>query len=108
MITDTKRVYEESIEATGSIAELDLEDAGRTGRGLHIGLNIEGSEAASYAIDVGGPDGNGGIHWFTDVQTYDGVSEVADAWTHTARYLRLRVTSAASAGSTAQVYLSEE
>lgn len=105
-------------EATNSIETLPIDS---TGELAHfritnpmdddpptVGLNIDGDEAASYAVDVGGRNNESDpITWFTDEATYSSTSRVSDAWIQTETFMRIRVTSAASAGSEATLYVAQ-
>lgn len=92
-----------SIDATGEVATFDTEES--RAHDKTIGLNIDGDDTADYEIDIGGPDGSGGITWFTGEVTYSSTAEVRDGWQQAERYVRIRVTTAASAGSEATIYL---
>lgn len=92
-----------SIDSTGEIATFHLSD---TDEPAHtIGLNLDGDEAASYAVDLGAQDSGESTTWFTDEVTYDSVSQIRDGWVQAEERLRIRVTTAASAGSEATLYL---
>lgn len=80
------------IDATGEIFEANVEIA------KLVSINIDGTETADYALDVS-PDGS---TWFTAEATYSG-SDIRDSFELTDRHVRIRVTTAASAGSTADI-----
>lgn len=92
-----------SIDSTGEVATFDVKES--HAHDETIGLNIDGTEATDYAVDLGGPDGNGGITWFTGEVTYSSTAEVRDGWQQAEKYIRIRVTTAASSGSEATIYL---
>lgn len=71
-----------------------------------VGLNIEGTASASYEVDVGVRDGAGGIQWFGPEASYSTVTSVSDGWQQAEQYIRIRVTSAATSGATADVAVS--
>lgn len=91
------------IDSTGEVATFDLGDA--PSQGHVVSLNIDGTTAADYAVDIGVRDGDGGTKWYTDEETYS-ASAISDAWKQSDRFLRLRVTSAAGAGDTADIAVS--
>lgn len=81
-----------AIDATGAVFETNIEQS------ILCSLNIDSTEAATYALDVS-PDGDA---YFTAEETYSG-SDVRDVFELTDRHIRLRVTSTASSGSTADI-----
>lgn len=94
------------IDDTGEVARVNLEEVGRPA--WLIGLSLDDADAAaSYAVDLGVPDGSGGVDWVaTDEVTYSSVTEISDTWDQPERYLRVRVTSAASTDDTARLTVS--
>lgn len=95
------------IDSTGELAHFKvtgpLDDDPAT-----IGLNIDGTDTASYAVDVGAKWDDGTFKWFTDELTFSSTSSVSRGWTQAEPYLRIRVTSAGAAGSEATVYVAKE
>lgn len=92
------------IDGTGEIARYEVSTP--SGGAPTIGLNIDGDDVASYAVDVGGSDSDDeATVWFNDEVTYTDVSSVSDGWVQAEEWVRIRVTSAATAGSEAVVYL---
>ena len=94
----------QDISAEGVIAEADLKGD------VLVSLNIEGTAAASYALDVSatGEDGD----WFKGEETYDqanldDATDIRDSFRFGHRHLRVRVTDPAAAGETADVTISE-
>lgn len=93
--------FEESfdISAQGDIIVLHVREAPQ------VGLQIEATAEADYAVDVG-PDGT---TWFENVETYEAANEdttrIDDGWTQPEEWLRVRVSAAAAAGETADVYV---
>jgi len=81
-----------AIDATGTIAETSVEIA------KLVSVNIVAEETADYALDVS-PDGE---TWFDAEATYSGI-DIRDVFDLTDRFLRVRVTTAASAGATADI-----
>lgn len=81
-----------AIDSTVTVLETNVEQS------LLCSLNIDGTESATYALDVS-PDGD---TYFTAEETYTG-SDIRDVFELTDRYIRVRVTSAASGGSTADI-----
>jgi len=95
---------EQDISAEGVIAEAHIKGD------VLVSLNIEGTAAASYAVDVSasGEDGD----WFQDDRTYnqadvDDATDIRDDFRFGHRHLRVRVTEPAAAGNTADVTISE-
>jgi len=95
-MTATKHVVETfsdvAIDSKDVIASTSINDS------LTVSLNIVGDNTADYALDVSAD----GDTWFEGEETYSG-SDVRDAFDITDRYVRLRVTSAATADSTADI-----
>jgi len=81
-----------SIDSTGEVLEVD------TGGDKAVAVNIEGDATADYALDVG-PDGS---VYFDNEETYSGTS-ISDTFRLPDRYLRLRVTTAASSTDEATI-----
>ena len=103
----TNRLLSKAIDATGELAVFEIrEDVDPDSK--HVGLNIDGGEAASYAVDVGAPDGDGNVVWISQNEAeYTDTADVSDGWRQTEKYMRIRVTTAApTAGTTADVYVS--
>lgn len=103
----TNRLLTKAIDATGELAVFQIR-ANTDPDAKHIGLNIDGDEAASYAVDVGAPDGEGGVRWISQNEAeYTDSASVSDGWRQTEKYLRIRVTTAAATtGSSADLYVS--
>jgi len=80
------------IDQTGEVATVSIGDS------LMMSLNINGDNTADYALDVS----SNGDTWFDAEETYTG-TDIRDAFDITDRYVRLRVTSAATADSTADI-----
>jgi len=80
------------ISGTGEIIRVTIEDS------RLISINIEGDATADYALDVS-PDND---TYFDAEETYSG-TDIRDAFEITDRYLKIRVTSAASSNDTADV-----
>jgi len=80
------------IDATGTVFETNLAQS------VLVSLNIDGTESATYALDVS-PDGD---TYFNAEETYTG-SDIRDVFEITDRYVRVRVTSAGPGGSTADI-----
>jgi len=94
------RIKAADISGIGVILHLELE--GRT----HIELNIRGSAAADYALDVNRiRDADTEADWMQGVNTYTGATDYDDVLRTGAEILRLRVTTAAGVGDTADVLL---
>lgn len=98
-------VHTVPIDATGEVATFEI--SGDWDPAYTIGLNVDGDEAASYAVDLGGKDHNDDtITWFTDETEYDSTARISDAWIQAEEWLRVRVTTAAAtAGSEATIYV---
>jgi|GEM_PF-7106711 hypothetical protein len=100
---DPNQAHTVPIDETGDIATIDVKDS--QAHDETIGLNIDGDADAAYAVDVGGPNGDGGIEWFSDEVTYGLTSRVSDGWVQAEKYVRVRVTDPATTGSEATLYL---
>lgn len=83
------------ISATGEVFSLRIAESPQ------VALQIDGTAGADYAVDVS-PDA---ATWFNGVSTYSAVTRVNDGWTQPEAWVRLRVTAAAAAGETADIYL---
>lgn len=83
-----------AIDSTGEVARLSVAD--------RVGLNIEGTASASYSVDIG-VETSDGFRWFTDEATYSSTADVSDGWQQAEPLVRIRVTSAATAGSEADI-----
>lgn len=93
-----------SIDATGEVATYEI--SGTHPPAQTIGLNIDADEAIDLSVDVGVDDrSTGTITWFDDAVTYTSTSTVRDAWVQAEEWLRIRVTTAGTAGSEATIYL---
>lgn len=68
-----------------------------------VALNIEATEEASYALDISAD----GELWFTDERTYSLTASVSGQFRVAAAYIRVRVTTASSAGQTANITIQE-
>lgn len=68
-----------------------------------VALNIEATEETSYALDISAD----GETWFTDERTYNLTASVSDRFRVAAAYIRVRVTTTASAGETADITIQE-
>ena len=88
----SKQSEDNPIDSTGVVFETSVEIA------RLVSLNIVGSESASYELDVS-PDKE---TWFESEASYEG-DDVRDTFELTDRYVRVRVSTAASAGSTADI-----
>lgn len=88
---------DEPIDTTGVIVEAEI-----PGDAL-VSLNVEGTVATDYQLDVSAD----GETWFEAEATYTGTDSVSDVFELGDRYLRLRVTSAAATGETADVTVQE-
>lgn len=77
-----------------------------TNRVQDAGLYIDASEAASFAVEMGAQRDDGTTRWFGAAREYSSTDSVSDQWTQTEQRLRVTVTTAASGGATADVYLS--
>jgi hypothetical protein len=63
----------------------------------------DGDAAADYALDVSDRKSD----WFTDTETFSGVTSIDDGYYNSHRYVRFRVTSGTGgSGDTADVLLS--
>lgn len=103
----TNSIETVAIDSTGELAHFritgPMDDDPPT-----VGLNIDGDASASYAVDVGSRNDDADpITWFTDEATYSSTTDVSDAWIQTETYMRIRVTSAATAGSEATLYVAK-
>jgi len=103
-IQDETIEEEQDISAEGVIAETQIKGD------VLVSLNIVGTAAASYAVDVSasGEDGD----WFEGEKTYNqadlnDATDIRDAFQFGHRHLRVRVTEPAAAGNTADVTISE-
>ena len=67
-----------------------------------VSVMIDGDESADYALDTGAD----GDNWDEGVATYSG-QQASDTFVLGSRYVRLRVTTAAAAGSQATVTIEE-
>lgn len=93
-----------SIDSTGEVAAYEAK--GSWGTEKTIGLNIDATEAVDWAVDIGGEDeSTETVTWFTDAVTYASTDTVRDSWVQAEEWLRIRVTTAGSAGSEATIYL---
>jgi hypothetical protein len=67
-----------------------------------VSVNIDGDETADYALDVSADNNN----WFEAEETYSG-TDIRDTFRVGDRYLRLRVTTSASANDDARLTVQE-
>lgn len=99
------------IDTTGALSDFAGDGVIRVEGPADIGLQIDATAQADYAIDVGVRQDDGSIRWFTGeieyLQADMDTTTISDAWVHVAEYLRLRVTAAAATGETADIYLAE-
>ena len=86
----------QAIDQTGTV--LSAETYGD----VLVSLNIEATASTDFAVDVSAD----GDTWFENEETYTG-SSIADTFRVGDRYLRVRVTTAASNGETADITLQE-
>lgn len=89
-------VRDGAIDSTGTLLELD------TGGRAEVEVELRASEATDFALDVAGRNGN----WYNDVRTFGAVDTISENLDIGAQQIRIRVTSAASAGATASALLS--
>jgi hypothetical protein len=68
-----------------------------------VALNVEGTESADYAVDISAD----GETWFADGETYSLTTSVSDQFRAAAAYIRVRVTTEASADETADIAIQE-
>lgn len=93
-----------SIDATGEVATYEI--SGTHPPAQTIGLNIDADEAIDLAVDLGVDDeSTDTITWFDDAVTYTGTATIRDAWVQAEEWIRIRVTTAGTAGSQATIYL---
>lgn len=93
--TYSKQVSGEAIDSTGVLLELDT-------RGKRVlDLAVEGTEAADYVLDAS-PDGG---TWFGPYETWTTVSNIHATYRLGARYVRVRVSTAAGNGATADAFM---
>jgi len=85
----------EPIDAEGTVVELDT----RGKSTLDVGLS--GADGADYALEASA----NGTDWFGPFDTFTGASQISETYWIGARYVRLRVTSPASAGSEASGFM---
>lgn len=83
------------IDETGEVIVLDTR--GKTTLDLHL----SGTEAASYALEAG-PDGS---DWRGPFKTWDSTTTITATFETGSRYVRVRITESATAGSTADAYM---
>jgi hypothetical protein len=102
---DPNFVREVPIDQTGEIGTF-LVRRSDTANVEDVGVYIDGTDTASYAVDVGENENNAVKYWFEDQHTYDSTDKVSDMFTMPARFLRVRVTTAAStSGATAKLLI---
>lgn len=102
----TNTTWSIPIGATGEVLRYNA--IGKYDAAKRLGFHLDGDEAADYSIDVGvDANGDGTVKWFDDYATYSSKSSIHDGWDWSEQWLRIRVTTAASSGSEATVYLSE-
>jgi len=84
------------ISTTGTKVRLDTSDKSL------VGIQINGDADASYAVDVS----EDGDNWYEEVATYATTQSVSDSLDRAERFVRVRVTTAAGAGDTADILIS--
>lgn len=101
------RSHDVAIDTEGEIARVEIRIASRGGQLADV--ELEADEPASYAIEVGTPEGDGdGIHWFETepAAEFDDVEALSDTFFTPKTWLRVVVTDAAPAGETATISIS--
>lgn len=104
----TNTTVELPIDTTGEIARYTI-GVNRFRRAQTVSVYLNSATSASYRIEFGEKDGNGGIQWFTvdgDFE-YPSTTTIHDAWEQPSGYMRLVVTTAAAGGSVATVAVSK-
>ena len=103
----TKSFVTLPIDSTGELAHFKvtspLDDVAPT-----VGLNLDGTDTASYAVDVGAKRDDGTFKWFSNEATYSSTTGFTDGWVQAEPYFRIRVTSAGASGSEATIYVGKE
>lgn len=101
---DIKSVTTLPIDATGELAHYGITGDDR----CLVAVHLDGTEAASYRIEFGVYDDTETPQWFTadDSYTYSSTATISDSWMQCEQLMRIVVTSAASSGATADVYVS--
>lgn len=89
-----------AIDSTGELLSLTI-----TGD-RDVAVHVRGTASADYQIDVGVPRDDGTTYWVSPSdRAYTGVTDIDETFAHPEAKLRLRVTTAAAAGETADVYV---
>jgi len=83
------------VDETGTIIETSIAES------TLLGVSLKAGDTADYAFDVS-PDGK---TYFENEETYTGVAELRSIFELTDRFVRVRVTGAASNGTTADVFI---
>lgn len=92
------------IDATGEVATYEISSTWASAK--TVGLNIDADEAIDVSVDIGGENASDGTKtWFTDEVTYLSTDTIRDSWVQAEEWLRIRITTAASDGSEATVYI---
>jgi len=84
-----------AIDSTGEVVSTSIQES------VLVGVEIAADDTADYALDVS-PDGN---TYFEAEATYTDTDEVRDVFELSDRYIKIRVTTAASANSTADIFI---
>jgi hypothetical protein len=88
-------VLDNAIDATGTLIELDT-------RGKRIlDLSIDATDSADYVLEAS-PNG---ADWFGPFASWGGASQINETYQLGARYVRLRITTAAPGGATASGFM---
>jgi len=85
-----------SVDSTGTVVETTIQES------KLVGVELKADDTADYALDV---SPNGGNTYFNSEEIYKSTDEVRDVFEITDRTLRLRVTAAASNGTTADIFI---